>query len=46
MLLFENGAPRLPVIIGLYQAESVTPRCAVVVHQSRQHLHEEFNHDS
>ncbi|WP_224242639.1 DUF6484 domain-containing protein [Hyalangium gracile] len=25
MLLFENGDPRLPVIIGLYQAESATP---------------------
>jgi hypothetical protein len=25
MLLFENGDPRLPVIIGLYQTESATP---------------------
>ncbi|WP_224360786.1 DUF6484 domain-containing protein [Hyalangium versicolor] len=25
MLLFENGDPRLPVIIGLFQAESPTP---------------------
>jgi Domain of unknown function (DUF6484) len=34
MLLFENGDPRLPVIIGLLQAESATPALDAVLAES------------
>jgi hypothetical protein len=34
MLLFENGDPRLPVIIGLMQAESATPVLDAVLAES------------